>query len=142
LVVKIIYCKLPTCTFDFWSFTCSSCVSSLTIERSNLCFGSFCDFSLTTVTYNICYSNMTTLRSNVGSSILISFESWSSLYVLQFFMKDLRVTLLNRFDMLREWKWIDKKLFVYMFRTLWTCYCFGENVAKAKLGGIWKCCLF
>jgi len=121
LLVRLILDLLPTLV-----------VSSLTTVRSNLCFGSFCVFYLSIMTSNMWCFNLTTWRSNVGSSILMSFESWSRPYALQICMNDLKVTLFNKFEMMREWKWIDKKLFVYMFRTLllfwWEC-------SQGKIGG-------
>jgi hypothetical protein len=47
----------------------------LTIVKSNLCFGSFCVSFLTIVTSSMCCFSLTTSRSNVRSSIFMTFES-------------------------------------------------------------------
>jgi len=136
LIVKLIYHKPSYMYIWFLLFYYSNCVSSLIIVRLDLCFRSFCVSSLIIVTFDMCYSILTTSRSNVWSFTLMFFESWFSPYAFHISMNDLKVTLFGRFDMLREWKWIFKKLFVYMHKTLWTCYWFGENATTTKLGGI------
>jgi hypothetical protein len=116
-------------------------VSSLTIIRWLLCFRSSCVFSLIAITSNLCWSNFHDLCNlyyfsfNLITSIFdvwcftLMFEDcWFSPYDLQIFMVS-KVTLLDKFDMLRKWGWIKVTMYC-----LYACYEPHEFVIVVLVG--------